>query len=118
MVRARAVAVGTGRAAGAIYGGLGAGGARGAERGGAGVPETGDYADSGELAEKCNTYIRAQTVGSPFTKYKLYNNLGGFLDSSRQAQAQIPEIYDMALEHYRGKSFQCGNGVAGDHTGL
>ncbi|MFQ9678942.1 MAG: hypothetical protein ACLRZH_01460 [Ruthenibacterium lactatiformans] len=40
--------------------------------------ELGDYADGGELAEKCNTYIRAQTVGSPFTKYKLYNNLGGF----------------------------------------
>ena len=67
--------------------------------------ELGDYADSGELAEKCNTYIRAQTVGSPFTKYKLYNNLGGFLDSSRQAQAQIPEIYDTALEHYGENRF-------------
>ena len=67
--------------------------------------ELGDYADSGELAEKCNTYIRAQTVGSPFTKYKLYNNLGGFSDSSRQAQAQIPEIYDTALEHYGENRF-------------
>ena len=44
-------------------------------------------------------------MGSPFTKYKLYNNLGGFLDSSRQAQAQIPEIYDTALEHYGENRF-------------
>lgn len=67
--------------------------------------ELGGYADSGELAEKCNTYIRAQTVGSPLTKYNMYKNLGGFLDSSRQAQAQIPEIYDTALEHYEENRF-------------
>ena len=110
MVRARAVAVGTGRAAGQYTAAWVLGGAQGAERGGAGVPGAwGLRGQRGTGGKVQHIYPRADG-GPRLLRNTNCTTIWAALDSSRQAQAQIPEIYDTALEHYGENRFSAAMG--------
>lgn len=63
------------------------------------------YKDSAEIAQKLETYMGADDINDPLSRYDVYVSLGDFLDSTEKAAGLAGEIYEEGLSLYAQQDF-------------